>query len=115
MADSRIHLLPDATTTAGMFIAIDKPGSVQAVRYPLDDVLPTSIYRCNTESVNSGEQTIAFLEPFPTGTSYAILPIQGYSLTEGYMYAVPYTPDVNGFKINFPFDVTFTYLALIIR
>jgi hypothetical protein len=115
MADKKIHQLSDGTSTDNYYIPLDKPGGTEAVRLLLSSILPTTIYRCNTESIASGEQTITFLEAFPAGTSYAILPIWGWNDDFGNLGANPYDKTVSGFKINFEAAVEFTYLAIIIR
>jgi hypothetical protein len=115
MADKRISILNDYTTLTGMYVALDKPGAVEAVRAPFILVDPRSVYRCNTESVASGEQTITFLTAFPAGTTYAMMTVWGLDADGNRMDAIPYTLTVTGFKINFGVAVTFTYLALIVN
>lgn len=115
MGNKRIYQLSDAIATTGKYLPVDKSGNAEAERVLLSSILPTTIYRCNEETIASGEQTIAFLEAFPAGTSYAILPIWGWNDDFGNLGANPYDKDVNGFKINFEAAVTFTYLAIIIR
>lgn len=115
MANKRIYQLSDAIATAGRYLPVDKSGNSEAERVLLSSILPTTIYRCNVESIASGEQLITFLEAFPSGTTYAILPIWGWNDDFGNLGANPYDLTVNGFKINFEAAVTFTYLAIIIR
>ena len=115
MADKRIHQLSDGTSTDSYYIPLDKTGGTEAKRLLLSSILPTTIYRCNTESIAVGEQTITFLDAFPAGTSYAILPIWGWNDDYGNLGAKPYDLTITGFKINFEVAVTFTYLAIIIR
>ena len=115
MANKRIYQLSDAIATTGRYLPVDKSGNAEAERILLSSILPTSIYRCNNATVNAGETTISFLEAFPIGTAYAIMPIWGWSDDYGNLAANPYDQTVSGFKINFEFPVTFTYLAIIIR
>jgi len=115
MADKRIHQLSDGSSVNSYYIPLDKVGETEAKRLLLSSILPTTIYRCNTETVAAGEVTIAFLDPFPPGTVYAIMPIWGWNDNFGNLGANPYDPDINGFKISFDEAVTFTYLAIIIR
>ena len=115
MANKRIYQLSDATGTTGKYIPLDKSGNTEAERLLLSSILPTTIYRCNTETVAIGEQPITFLDAFPAGTSYAILPIWGWNDGYGNIGAKPYDLTITGFKINFEVAVTFTYLAIIIR
>ena len=115
MGNKRIYQLSDATITAGKYIPLDKSGNSEAERLLLTSILPDTIYRCNTETVAIGEQTITFLDAFQAGTSYAILPIWGWNDDYGNVPAKPYDLTVTGFKINFEVAVDFTYLAIIIR
>jgi hypothetical protein len=115
MVNKRIYQLSDAIATSGRYLPVDKSGNSEAERVLLSSILPSTIYRCNTESIAAGEQTITFLEAFPAGTSYAILPIWGWNDDFGNLGANPYDKTVNGFKINFGEAVEFTYLAIIIR
>lgn len=115
MANKRIYQLSDAISTADRYLPVDKSGNAEAERILLSSILPTSIYRCNTATVAAGEVTITFLDPFPAGTVYAIMPIWGWNDNFGNLGANPYDMTATGFKINFEEPVTFTYLAIIIR
>jgi len=115
MADKRISVLDVATTTAGMYVALDKPGATEAVRLAVSYLLPGSIYRCNEVSLSAGEVTVSFLEAFPAGTVYVLLPLPGYSSESGYLYAEPTDKTVSGFKINFVEAVTYVYVAIVVR
>lgn len=115
MADKRIHQLSDGSSVDSYYIPLDKVGESEAKRLLLSSILPTTIYRCNTATVAAGEVTITFLDPFPAGTVYAIMPIWGWNDNFGNLGANPYDMTVTGFKINFEEPVTFTYLAIIIR
>jgi hypothetical protein len=115
MGNKRIYQLSDAVATTGVYVPVDKSGNSEAERVLLTSILPNTIYRCNTESIAIGEQPITFLDAFPAGTSYAILPIWGWNDDYGNVPAKPYDLTVTGFKINFEVAVTFTYLAIIIR
>jgi hypothetical protein len=115
MANKRIYQLSDAISTADRYLPVDKSGNTEAERVLLSSILPTSIYRCNNATVPAGEVTITFLDPFPSGTVYAIMPIWGWNDNFGNLGANPYDMTVSGFKINFDEAVTFTYLAIIIR
>ena len=115
MANKRIYQLSDAIATTGKYLPVDKSGNSEAERVLLSSILPTTIYRCNVESIAAGEQTITFLEAFPANTIYAILPIWGWNTDYGNLGANPYDKTITGFKINFEEAVEFTYLAIIIR
>jgi hypothetical protein len=115
MANKRIYQLSDAISTTDRYLPVDKSGNTEAERILLSSILPASIYRCNNATVTAGEVTITFLDPFPAGTVYAIMPIWGWNDNFGNLGANPYDMTVNGFKINFGEAVTFTYLAIIIR
>jgi hypothetical protein len=115
MADKRIYQLADAGATTGLYLPVDKSGNAEALRIPILALLPNSIYRCNTETVVSGVVTITFLETFPVGTVYAIMPIWGIDAEGNKMDANPYDLTITGFKISFQVAVTFTYLAIIKR
>lgn len=115
MADSRIYQKATAVTLTGKYLAIDKSGQSDAEKILVTNLLPTSIYRFNAATVTAGEVQITFLEAFPVGTNYDLIPIWGWNADYGYLAQFPYDKTVTGFKINFDQPVTFVYLAIIIR
>ena len=77
-----------------------------------------SKYRAAEEVVSSGEQTIFFSESFESGDVYTLnSPLAGVSTDSEQiiLWEIPYDLDEDGFKINFPMEVTINYLAIIER
>ena len=84
----------------------------------LKGALPLIDYKSDTVVVSSGEQTVSFLESFESGDVYTLTsPIAGISTDsdEIILWAIPYDMDDDGFKVNFPMEVTINYLAIIER
>ena len=81
----------------------------------LKGALPMAEYRCGTETVSSGSQTIAFAEPFISGDDYGILPMWFYTTDGDWIILTPSALDENGFDIAPDTGGTFTYLAIIKR
>ncbi len=111
MANKRIYQLETATDLTDKYIGIDKSGNPSAEKYPLENILSLK-NRFNTFSVDSGEQTITFLTPFPDGTVYGVeSPVGGLTTGSDIVWAYPYAYELDGFKVNFSDAVTGTYTA----
>lgn len=119
MTNSRIYQKATAITLIGKYIAVDKSGQSDAERYLATDILPTKIYRCNTETVGPGTTTIIFgvgtANPFPAGTDYGFAAIWAIptDTNEGAFLITPTNPTIDGFDVNVPMACTFLYVAII--
>lgn len=118
MADRRISLLSDYTTLTGMYVALDKPGALEAVRAPFILVDPRSVYRANVVTMTAGTTTVVFgvgtSNPFPVGTTYDVIPI--WAIADGSVFNLEITnKTINGFDVTSSIDCTFLYVAIILN